>query len=328
VEGHSPWPRDARDPKPVLIPDVANEPTLASFLPLFQKEQIGALAFIPLVAAGRLFGKFMVYYDGPYELSAQELAMASAIANHLGSVTARFSLVAELKQSVRFYEMFTGILGHDLRNPLGAIMTAAQIAVMRGEGERLAKPLSRILTSGERMARMIDQLLDLTRVRVGRGIPLDAKRFDIVSMLGQVIDEIDVANPHWTLRLEHSGDTEGFWDMDRLSQVFSNLVANAVQHGSVEHGVVVRVDGSAQQLVRIDVHNGGKIAETLLPVLFEPLASTERRRDKSHGLGLGLFISREIVRAHAGTIDVRSNDDGTTFTVLLPRSVPAASEPR
>jgi len=172
---------------------------------------------------------------------------------------------------------------------------------------------------------MIDQLLDLTRVRVGRGIPLEPKRFDLVPVLAQVIDEIDVTNPRWTLRLEHSGDTAGVWDMDRLSQVFSNLVANAVQHGDVEQGVLVRIDGSAPELLRVDVHNGGTIPETLLPILFEPLAGSERRRDRAHGLGLGLFISREIVHAHAGTIDVHSNDGGTTFSVRLPRRAVAST---
>ena len=97
-------------------------------------------------------------------------------------------------------------------------------------------------------------------------------------------------------------------------QVFSNLVANAVQHGGVEQGVTVRVDGSAPQL-RVDVHNGGQIPAALLPELFEPMAGGERRRDKSHGLGLGLFISQQILRAHGGRIDVRRR---TTMARLSP----------
>lgn len=320
VEGHSPWSRDARDPEPVLVPDVKTDAGMASYRSLFDSAGIGALAFIPLVADGVLIGKFMVYYGAPRELTPSELEMARAIANHVAAAITRFSAVVGLRETVRFNELFTAILGHDLRNPLGSILTAAELALMQDESGTLIKPLSRILTSGRRMARMIDQLLDFTRVRVGVGIPIETKRLDLLSLLRHVMDELDDANPNWTLRLHHVGETEGSWDADRLSQVFSNLVANAVQHGRVEHGVTVRVDGTQPQLVVVDVHNMGAIPETLLPKVLEPLAAGERGRDKSRGLGLGLYISQQILRAHGGRIEVRSTEgEGTTFTVLLPR---------
>ena len=318
VEGHSPWATDARDPQPIVSADVASDPAMASYWPLFEREQIGAIGFIPLVGAGRLIGKFMVYYARPHELTAQELELARAIANHVAAAVLRFRSLAELQQTVHFNETFAGILGHDLRNPLAAIITSARLAMNRAETDRLQKPLSRILSSGDRMTRMIDQLLDFTRVRLGGGIPLVRTELDLFPLVRQVIDELDGANPRCTLRSTSLGDTWGNWDQDRLSQLFSNLVANAVQHGVPEGGVAVTIDGRASNSVRVAVHNQGAIPADRLPTLFEPMAG--RQMQKSRGLGLGLFITRELVQAHGGSIDVRSDEsEETTFTVVLPR---------
>jgi signal transduction histidine kinase len=325
VEGHSPWPRDARDPQPVAVADVSSAEALAGYLPLLREETIAALAFIPLVAGGRLLGKFMVYYDRPRALSAQDLDVAMAIANHVGAALSRFSAVTELERTVRFNEMFTAILGHDLRNPLGAIMTAAHLALKRGDGERLAVPLARIVNSGERMARMIDQLLDFTRLRVGAGIPLRPRLIDLLPLVRQVMDELEDGGPDRKLELDQRGDTTGMWDEDRLGQVLSNLIGNAVQHGDAAAGIRVHVDGTAPDAVRIDVHNAGVIPTEVLPHLFEPLTGGERPRDRSRGLGLGLFIAHQIVSAHGGAVTVASSPEaGTTFTLSLPRHV----EPR
>jgi len=318
VEGHSPWSRDERAPEPIVVADVAADATLASYQPLFQREGIGSLAFIPLVASGRLVGKFMVYYRDPRQLRHHEIATARAIANHVAAALARFAAVDELRETVHFNEIFTGILGHDLRNPLGAIMTAAELALKRDESERLVKPLSRIVTSGARMARMIDQLLDFTRVRVGAGIPIAPRPLDLSHVIRQVMDELDDTNPQCSLRFERDGDTTGVWDADRLSQVFSNLVANAVQHGVREHGVAVHVDGTDPAQVRVTVRNVGTIPQEVLPRVFEPMTAAAPRRENSQGLGLGLFISQQILKAHGGRIDVQSTDE-TTFTICLPR---------
>src|SRR5581483_3179479 len=135
VEGHSPWARDVVEPQPVVVSDALNDPAWASYLALFRREGIGALAFIPLVASGKLLGKFMVYYDRPRVLLPHEVGVATVIANHVAAATDRFTAVAKLQQTVRFNELFTAILGHDLRNPLGAIMAAAQLVQKRNPGE-------------------------------------------------------------------------------------------------------------------------------------------------------------------------------------------------
>lgn len=320
VEGHSPWVLDVHAPEPVTIADAESDPAMAGFRELLRSEGIGALAFFPLVAGGRLIGKFMAYYERPHQLSADDLDTATAIANHVAAALARFAAVAELEETVRFNEMFTAVLGHDLRNPLAAIMTAAQLAIRRGESERLVKPLARILTSGDRMARMIDQLLDFARARVGGGIPIERHRVDLAVLMRQAMDEVAYAHPNWSLKLERVGDAEGEWDADRLLQVFSNLVANAVQHGELDYGVTVRVDGTDGSKVCVTIHNSGVIPEDVLPKLFEPMSGGTRRRDGSRGLGLGLFITYEVLRAHGGSVTVRSMpDEGTTFSLALSR---------
>ena len=320
VEGHNPWSSSDRAPQPVLVSNVNEDQSLTGFQALFEREQIASLGFFPLMSADRLLGKFMIYYDEPRTLASHEVELAQAIANHVAAAIARFSAIEDLEQAVRFNEMFTGVLGHDLRTPLGAITTAAQVAMIRNENEKLVKPLSRISNSGQRMARMIEQLLDFTRLRVGSGIPLSPEPLDLVSLVRQTMEEFDDVHHDWTLRLSQAGDTMGSWDADRLSQVFSNLLANAIQHGSVEHGVTVFVDGQDRDRVRAKISNMGEVPAQLLPRLFEPLAGGRRRRDGSHGLGLGLYITRAIVMAHGGSVQVRSDTaSGTTMTVSLPR---------
>ncbi len=320
VEGHSPWQPDEVDPQPVLIPDVAADPDLAKFHALFASEKIGALGFFPLVAGGRLLGKFMVYHDRARTFAPHEVELAMAIANHVGSAVVRFSALDQLERTVAFNEMFTGILGHDLRNPLHAIMTAANVALLRGDGERQLKPITRILRSGERMSRMIDQLLDFTRVRTGAGLPLEPRPIDLVTLVGQVADELEDGNPDWRFTVDAVGDAVGSWDPDRLAQVFSNLIGNAVQHGVAAGGVRVRIDGSESDRVTIEVHNQGAIPADLLPRVFEPMSGADTRRARSQGLGLGLFITEQVARGHGGAVIVRSSEEqGTTFTVVLPR---------
>lgn len=320
VDGHSPWARDTRDATPIAIADVETDPAMEAYRPIFRAEKIGALAFIPLVAGQQLLGKFMLYCGERRELRPSEIDLARAIADHVAAALTRFTAVAELEQTVRFNEVFAGILGHDLRNPLGAIVTAAQLAMVKNPTGELNKPLSRILTSSARMARMIEQLLDFTNVRLGGGMPLRCAPLDLVPIVRHVVEELDDAHPEWTLSLDISGDTQGSWDGDRLAQVFSNLVANALQHGDKAGGVRVRLDGTHHDHVHAEIENVGTIEDELVPILFEPLAGGRSRRAGARGLGLGLFISREIVRAHGGSIDVECREGTkTTFVVRLPR---------
>jgi signal transduction histidine kinase len=313
-------------PQPVLVADPEQDPAMARYLPVFRDEGIGALAFFPLVAAGTLRGKFMVYFDRPHAFASHEIETATAIANHLASVITRFAVVETLEETIRSNELFAGVLAHDLRNPLGAMMTAAQLLLIRHEGENAAddrerKPLSRILSSGRRMTGMIDQVLDFTRARSGGGIEVHPHETNLADLCTQVVEELELAHPEWTFEHEIVGDPYGEWDSDRMLQVLSNVLANAGQHGAARRPISVRIDGTAREGVRIAVRNDGAIPESLRSQLFDPFRGARHRRRQSRGLGLGLFIVHEIVRAHGGTVEVASSDaDGTTLSLWLPRS--------
>ena len=226
----------------------------------------------------------------------------------------------QLGRTVKFAEMFVGMLGHDLRNPLSAITTGASLLVRRAESDRVAKPATRILNSAARMARMIDQVLDFTRIRLGQGLPLERKRTDLGEVCRIAMEELDGSSRDCAIRLETSGDLVGHWDEDRLTQLLSNLLGNALAHGSPP--VSVQVDGTDPLWVSLQVVNAGAIAADMLPLVFEPFRSTaNRKHERSSGLGLGLYISQQVAEAHSGTIGVVSSEsEGTRFTVRLPRS--------
>ena len=174
------------------------------------------------------------------------------------------------------------------------------------------------MNSAQRMERMIDDLLDLAQARLGGRIPLKREPANLQHVCEEAIVEIRAAHPDAVLRWEGRGDLRGQWDADRLSQLVSNLVANAIQHGEGTP-ITVRAQDEGDS-VTLAVHNGGPpIPSELLPFVFEPLARGPAD-SASHNVGLGLFIARAIVSAHGGDIDVTSSTHaGTTFTVKLPR---------
>jgi signal transduction histidine kinase len=241
--------------------------------------------------------------------------------------TAPPSDIDDVSAATRLSEMFAGIVGHDLRNPLNAILTCAHFVIQSSNDELTRSTVQRIISSGHRMQRMIDQLLDLTRIRSGGGIQLQFTRGDLAATLQQGIQEVSAAHPDCEIRLEVRGDTVGLWDIDRLAQLVSNLLGNAAQHGDREECVSVILDGTDADEVIMLVRNKGVIPAEYLPVLFNPFRILHQKRHKSVGLGLGLFVSRQIALGHGGGIDVTSTaESGTTFRVRLPRHS-TASQP-
>src|SRR5438067_6691301 len=233
----------------------------------------------------------------------------------LVDITDRKQREEQVERTARFREHFVGIVSHDLRNPLTAIVTSAQLLLRYGElPERQARVVARIAASADRMARMIDDLLDFARSRLGGEFPIHRRRIDLRQICEQTVEELEFAYTR-QVKLEVYGDPWGDWDPDRMAQVISNLVGNAVQHSDGEVSVTLRGE---TEVVVLETQNGGPaIPREVLDHIFEP----GRRGDaRSGGLGLGLFIAQQIVLAHGGTIEVASSEGaGTTFTVSLPR---------
>jgi PAS domain S-box-containing protein len=213
-------------------------------------------------------------------------------------------------------EQFIGILGHDLRSPLGAIKMAAQLLARVNLGERESELVHRITHGAQRMETMIGALLDFARGRLGGGIPIDRQAGDLARICEGAVAEVRQAHPDRAIVYETSGDTHGTWDADRLEQLLSNLLANAIRYGEDPLRVAVR---GAPEAVVVTVHNEGPpIPPATLPTLFEPFHT--RAPGAKAGLGLGLYIVNEIARAHGGSVSVDSLPGrGTTFTVSLPR---------
>ncbi len=242
-------------------------------------------------------------------------------------VTDRKRTEVELKRTSEFREQFIGVLGHDLRNPLGAIRASAELLLRReGVSSAQAGVLKRIVGSADRMTRMISDILDFARGRLGGGFPIQRRRVDLHELIRAVGEELHVAHPQRQLQLELPGDGWGDWDADRMSQVLSNLIGNAFQHGAHDAPVRVSSRPEAKHIV-VDVTNrGGGIAPEQTATLFEPFRTGSPRAGSGTSLGLGLWISREIVVAHGGSITVHSNGE-TTFRVTLPRSTRATPRP-
>jgi signal transduction histidine kinase len=240
-------------------------------------------------------------------------AIDQAIAESITRFTAD---VAESK------EKFLAILSHDLRNPLGAIITASKFMV---ESEELEEPhrtmIARISTSARRMNQMVLDLLDFTRTRFGDSIPIVRCQTDARKVVHDVISEIAATYPSVRVHLETSGDLHGEWDDARLTQALINLVANAAQHGSEKAPIMVQARGLERE-IEIAVRNEGPvIPREQVGQMFQAMKHSRGAggRDRRH-LGLGLYIVDKIVTAHGGSIAIDSSkQEGTTFTVRLPR---------
>jgi signal transduction histidine kinase len=218
-----------------------------------------------------------------------------------------------------FRDQFIGVLSHDLRTPLGAIAAGlVALGMTENKPDRRELIISRMSNSAKRMERMIRDLLDLTRERLGGAIPLNRQKADLRQICEAVMAELHTTSPESVLRLEMSGSMIGDWDSDRLAQVISNLLGNAIQHGGATP-ITLTAQEEGDKIV-VAVHNGGQpIPAAVIPYIFEPL-SRGRVDDAAGNIGLGLFIARAVVSAHGGDISVTSSSAaGTTFKVTLPR---------
>lgn len=228
----------------------------------------------------------------------------------------------ERTEALRLNEMFMAVLSHDLRNPLGAILAGAHAMQTLATDDKLRDIAQRTASSGRRMSALIEDVLDVVRARLAGGIPIAPKPTDLGALADRVVTELRFSHPGRNIDILREGALEGRWDADRVAQVLSNLVGNALQHGTPERPVEVRLDGTDEGTLTIDVVNGGTIPEDLVPSLFDPFRGAQREGGRSDGLGLGLFIVKQVVEAHGGRVEVASANGETRFRVVLPREVP------
>ena len=255
-------------------------------------------------------------------------------------INARLPAAADLQDVIRFNEaidqavaesvehftaqvdqarnLLLGMLSHDMRSPLQTVQMTAVYLGQLNAGAEVSVAAGRLIRSGAQLQALLDDLVDFNRTNLGLGISIVPVPVDLGEICAQELEQLRAAYPSRQLQLEVKGDCHGSWDGRRIQQVLGNLVTNAIHYGSPDRPVHVAVLGENTD-VRIEVSNSGSAldGETLMQ-LFEPLKRGTANGQHS-GMGLGLYIVREIAKGHGGSVEARCDDRGTVFTVRLPR---------
>jgi two-component system, sensor histidine kinase and response regulator len=231
--------------------------------------------------------------------------------------------VEEHKQLLNTAELLLGVLGHDLRAPLNAIVTAGELLrKMHPDDERTQQVANRIRSSSQRMTRLIRQLLDFATARLGQ-VPISPQPCSLRDLCETSVTEFaTVAEDRF--QVEIVGDPAGTWDPDRLQQVLSNLVGNAVQHGDTTAPIVIRVAGSDPQTIEVQVENRGEIPAAVRAQIFAPFTNSAVAAGST---GLGLYIVDQMTRLHGGEVRADSGGGRTVIRVRLPRHVSGIIDP-
>jgi signal transduction histidine kinase len=283
---------------------------------------------IPLhTGEGELLGMAVFSSRGGGGLAEEDRLLARLAAERAAGILERRRLRAALaraeeaaRRTSTFRDQILAIVGHDLRNPLGAIVMSAALLQKKGAlSGWQAKTVDRVRASSARMGRIIDDLLSYTRTRLGTGIPISRRPADLREVTRKVVEELTAAHPSVLVEVSGEDDSAGEWDSDRLEQVVSNLVSNAIDHGEEGYPVQVFLRDEGEAVV-VDVVNRGQMPQQVIEHAFEAFQrGPEQTGRKASGLGLGLFIAREIVRRHGGDISVRSEEGATRIALRLPR---------
>lgn len=243
-----------------------------------------------------------------------------AIDQALAESVSSFSMQIEQNQN-----LLLGMLGHDFRSPLQAIQATSSYLAALNAGEYVSKAAGRLIRSGGRMQALLDDLTEFNRTKLGLGINVSPTHTNLADVLADELDELRTIHPDRQIELHVTGDLRGGWDGQRLQQLLGNLVLNAIKYGDQDEPVRVTVRGDETH-VRIDVSNRGVAIEpAMLARIFDPLERGRNHQNQDENacsLGLGLYIVSEIVRAHYGAIETRSDEMETTFSVSLPRAKP------
>lgn len=256
------------------------------------------------------------------------LRFNEAIDQSLTESIARFSAMLADSQNV-----FLAILGHDVRNPLGAISMGTQLILQDSSlPPRHLKVAAQVLRSTQRVTDIVADLLDYSTTHLGSGIPVTLARYDLSTECRSVVQEMKLFHPERTFKLEIDDDLAVVWDRARMSQALSNLIANAVQHGAIGSPIWISVNVDQDDVVLVVQNEGEVISPSRLRAMFDPAKSfavkstSERSASQTGNLGLGLYITHEIVLAHRGKIWVTSTvSEGTTVKVQIPRAAKPAA---
>lgn len=233
------------------------------------------------------------------------------------------SKLAAAQEAAKVRDQFIAILGHDLRNPLNAIAVASAVLQQDTKLSLENQTLARVIAkSGKRMSRLVEDTLDLTRGQVGNGIPISPSPNKLNDVCLQVMSELRVAHANREIIFESHGEGDGYFDENRAAQVISNLLSNAIHHGAPDQPVRLILRNEDGHIY-VDVHNCGEpIPADKHDSLFDPFKRgtlSQEEAMSSQGLGLGLYIAREIMNAHNGDIRLTSDENGTTFSTRWPR---------
>jgi signal transduction histidine kinase len=219
--------------------------------------------------------------------------------------------------------LLLGMLGHDMRNPLQTILMTAHHLAALNAGATVSEAASRLINSGARMKALLDDLLDFNRTKLGLGINIAPTETELASLVSGELDLMRGAHPQHRLELQAAGNTQGCWDGKRLQQLLSNLVGNAVKYGAESEPVQVLVSDEGNTVLLEVKNRGPAIAPSVLSQIFDPLVrGPQQQEGADSSLGLGLYIAREIARAHGGDIQAQSDEMETVFAVRLPRHPP------
>ncbi|GEJ55401.1 response regulator [Anaeromyxobacter diazotrophicus] len=249
---------------------------------------------------------------------------------HQGGLSAYLRDVTERRRSQEVQAHLLGIVGHDLRTPLTALSASAALVLRdRALPERHRRALERVTSGAARMSRLISDLLDYSRARLGQGLPVSFRPADLDTLCREAVHEVEAAHPGRTVVYQPQGDGSGVFDPDRMQQVVMNLLTNAVRYGAPGTPVALAWRGQGEERI-LSVHNEGTpIPPRLREHLFEPFKRGDGAGNSWGGVGLGLYIVGEIVRAHGGRVVVRSDEaTGTLFEVTFPARPPARAAPR
>ncbi|MGZ6028031.1 MAG: ATP-binding protein [Myxococcaceae bacterium] len=318
-----------------------------AWAPAVMKLADRAWAGLPLRAEGRTFGVLGLAFWHERVFEDEERELMQSLADRCAQALDRARLLeAEREARARaetseegerlarreaervgdLQRLTLSVVGHDLRSPLQAIKLSTELLVRRGDlNNAQAESVVRIARSAGRIAGIVRDLLDYTRARQGETLQIDREEVKLDDVCRLIVLEMRTVHPDREIAFDSSGECLGAWDPVRVGQVVSNLVSNALQHGPPTSGVRVSLTADDAAATITVFNEGPPIPREAQTFIFEPYRRAETERGAGRGLGLGLFIVREIARAHGGEVTLESANGGTSFVVRLPRRAHASS---